>query len=71
MNPAWAAVIVSVVLALGAVGRELLIRGNRDGKIDACLEQLTKIAADHESRLRVLEAGDAALRAIPRPHGSP
>ncbi len=71
MSAAWAAVAVSVIVMLGALGRELLVRGSRDGKIDACLEQLTRIAADHESRLRILEAGDAALRSVQRPHGGP
>lgn len=55
MSPAWAAVLVSVVVALGALGRELIHRGQRDGKIDAILAELTRIAADHETRIRLLE----------------
>lgn len=55
MNAAWAAVLISVVLALGAVGRELLKQGIRQGKIDAILERLVEIAADHEIRIRANE----------------
>jgi hypothetical protein len=55
VSASWAAVMVSVVLALAAIGRELLARGARDGKIDKCMEQLTKIAEDHEGRIRLLE----------------
>jgi len=55
VSAAWAAVLISLIVALGAVGRELVSRGRRDGKIDACLDQLTRIAADHETRIRLLE----------------
>lgn len=71
MSAAWAAVLVSVVLGLAALGRELLVRGQRDGKLDACLEQLTRISEDHEHRIRVIEASEAGLRALSRPPGAP
>jgi hypothetical protein len=71
VSAAWAAVVVSVVIAAAALARELLRRGERDGKIDACLDQLTQIAADHENRLRLLEMPEAPLRNAPRPRRPP
>lgn len=71
MSASWAAVLVSVVLALAALGREVLNSGQRNGKLDQCLGQLTEIVKDHESRIRVLEANEAALRGIQRPPGVP
>jgi hypothetical protein len=70
VSAAWAAVVVSVVVAAAALARELLKRGERDGKIDACLDQLTQITRDHETRLRLLEAPESALRGLPRPPGT-
>ena len=56
MSASWAAVLVgSFALVSGALGTVIgfLIRSaRREGKIDAALETLTKIADDHESRLR-------------------
>lgn len=68
MSPAWAAVIISLVVALGAVGRELAARGRHDGQLDQCVMSLTKIVEDHEVRLRALEAGrlQAITPSIPR-----
>lgn len=55
MTAPWAAIVVSVVIALAASAVYMLREGRREGKLDACLEQLTRIAADHEARLRALE----------------
>ena len=55
MSAPWAAVTVSVIMALAAVAVFLLREGRREGKLDSCLEQLTRIAADHEDRIRALE----------------
>ena len=55
MSALWAAVLVSAAAAVIALIRELLARGERDGKLDACVELLTRITADHEERLRLLE----------------
>lgn len=49
MSASWAAVLVSVIIAGAALARELLHRGERDGKIDAILAQLTAITGDHEN----------------------
>lgn len=40
------------VAALGPVITTAVSGARRDGKIDAAIEQLTKITTDHESRLR-------------------
>lgn len=41
-----------VVAAFGPVISSLVSGAKRDGKIDAAIEQLTKITTDHEVRLR-------------------
>jgi hypothetical protein len=63
MSAAWAAVLIAAIAAAAALGRQLLASGERDGKIDACLAQLTKIADDHEERLRLLEEPPGAAAA--------
>lgn len=52
---AWAGVAVSALLALVAVLAVIQRAATRDGKIDAVLEQLTELTADHEDRIRYLE----------------
>lgn len=44
----WIALIALAVASLGQV-RSF---GSREGKLDAAIEQLTTITADHEERLR-------------------
>jgi hypothetical protein len=46
---AFAALAVAAVTPAAAAVRSA---GRRDGKVDAVLEQLAAIAADHEDRLR-------------------
>ena len=48
----WIALGALAVAALGPVINRLAADARRDGKIDAALEQLTAITADHENRLR-------------------
>ena len=55
MSPEWIAVAISGAGLLGILAGVLVRGGRRDGKIDAVLEQLTKIIEDHEGRIRVLE----------------
>lgn len=60
MTAEWAAVIVPAVLVVAgsvlAAVRLAYARGagigRREGKIDDAIEMLTKIAGDHEARLR-------------------
>lgn len=56
MDAAWAAVLVAaLVFVFGAIGTIIgfLMRGaRREGRVDAVLEQLAEITADHEKRLR-------------------
>jgi hypothetical protein len=55
MTAEWAAVVISAITALAAVAVAVLREGRREGKLDACLEQLTEIVRDHEERIRALE----------------
>lgn len=48
----WIAFGALVVAALGPTFGRVSAGGRRDGKVDAVLEELTKITADHEARLR-------------------
>lgn len=48
----WIALAALAVAAFGPVASNLAAGGRRDGKIDAAIEQLTRITADHEARLR-------------------
>lgn len=48
----WIAFGALVVAALGPAISTLTRNARRDGKIDAAIEQLTKITTDHEARLR-------------------
>lgn len=59
MSAAWAAVAISGALAAGGIVRGLIARAARDGKLDEAVATLTKIAADHETRLRAVEGGGA------------
>lgn len=52
MSAAWITALVPLLVALGAVAAWLISAGRREGKLDAALEMLTKIADDHEQRLR-------------------
>ncbi len=56
MTAAWAAVLVSAIMALAGVIVAAMRMGQREGKIDQCIVQLTKLVADHEGRIRVLES---------------
>ena len=55
MSSAWAAVAVAGLMMMLAVAGLVWRDGRRDGRLDAILERLTEITADHESRLRVVE----------------
>ena len=59
---AWLAALVPAAALAGAACGAIWRGGRRDGKIDAVLEQLTKIAQDHETRLRLVELDAAARR---------
>jgi hypothetical protein len=48
----WIALAALAVAALGPTVSRLTADARRDGKIDAAIEQLTKISQDHEDRLR-------------------
>lgn len=48
---------VSIALVIGVVGA-MWRTGKLEGQITALLKQLTDLAADHETRLRVLEQED-------------
>jgi hypothetical protein len=50
--PTWIALGALAVAAVGPAAATLRSGGRRDGKIDAAIEHLTAIAADHEDRLR-------------------
>lgn len=52
---AWLVALVPAAALAGATGGAIWRGGRRDGKIDAVLEQLTKIVEDHETRLRLVE----------------
>ena len=55
MNSGWAAALTAFAALIGTLAGVLIRSGRRDGKIDAVLEQLTRITQDHETRLRVVE----------------
>jgi hypothetical protein len=65
MSASWAAVIVAVVVAAAGLVAFLLREGQREGKLDAVLERLSLITADHENRIRDLERNPV------RPRGRP
>jgi hypothetical protein len=48
----WIALGALAVAAVGPAAATLRGTGLREGKLDAAIEQLTGIAADHEARLR-------------------
>jgi hypothetical protein len=48
----WIALGALAVAAIGPAVAMLTSNARRDGKVDAVLERLTKIAEDHENRLR-------------------
>ena len=48
----WIALGALAVAAFGPVVNRLAADARRDGKIDAAIEQLTRITTDHEDRLR-------------------
>jgi hypothetical protein len=48
----WIAFGALAVAAIGPFLSSYRIGAQRDGKIDAAIEQLTSITADHEERLR-------------------
>lgn len=52
---AWLAALVPTAALAGAAVGSIWRGGRRDGKIDTVLEQLTKMAQDHETRLRNVE----------------
>jgi hypothetical protein len=55
VSSGWAAAIIATCMMLGSFAAILWRGGKRDGRIDAVLEQLTRIAGDHETRLRNVE----------------
>jgi hypothetical protein len=55
VSAAWAGVIAAFGMLAGVVAGGLWRGGRRDGKVDAVLEHLTAMAADHETRLRLVE----------------
>lgn len=55
MNAAWISALVATTMALGVLAGALWRGGRRDGKIDAVLQQLTKLVEDHEARIRAVE----------------
>jgi len=55
MSAGWISALVAIAMMLGTFAAILWRGGRRDGKIDAVLEELTKIAGDHETRLRAVE----------------
>ena len=55
----WIALGALAVAAVGPTVTTLRSGGERTGRIDAVLEQLTAITSDHEARLRVVEHDDA------------
>ena len=48
----WIALGALAVAAVAPTAAMLRSGGRREGKIDAAIEQLTKITTDHEDRLR-------------------
>lgn len=52
MTAAWAAVIVSIMGMLGALGVVLVRSGRHEGKLEAILDRLAEGQRDHEERLR-------------------
>ena len=48
----WIALGALAVAAIGPTAMTIRVGGRREGKIDAVLEELQKITADHEDRLR-------------------
>lgn len=48
----WIAFGALVLAAAGPALNQIRLGGQRDGKIDTAIDQLTKITADHEARLR-------------------
>lgn len=55
MNPAWLAVAATIIIALFTGGAVLIRTGRHAGKLEAVLEQLASITADHEARIRAVE----------------
>lgn len=53
MEPStWIALGALAVAVVGPALTTIAAGAKRDGKVDAVLEELTKITADHETRLR-------------------
>jgi hypothetical protein len=55
MSVAWAAVIVSVITLIGALGMALIRSGRAEGRLETILDRLVDVSEDHETRLRVVE----------------
>lgn len=55
MTAAWAAVAVTGIAAVFTGAAVLIRTGRHAGKLESLLEQLVKIDADHEARIRKLE----------------
>ncbi|MGH3283226.1 MAG: hypothetical protein ACRDPD_00820 [Streptosporangiaceae bacterium] len=62
MTASWAGVAVAVAVLAGTLVGRLWAAGRNQGKIDAVLEQLARLIADHEDRLRLLEHRPARRR---------
>lgn len=52
---AWSAVLLSALLLAATLIGIVWRGGRRDGKLDAILDELRRIGADHEERIRALE----------------
>lgn len=48
----WISLLALLIAALSPFAATLRADARRDGKIDAAIETLTRIAGDHEMRLR-------------------
>lgn len=66
MTPTWILAIAAIVAMAATGGGVVLHLGRVEGRITTVLEQLVKIAEDHEKRIR---AGELRCNGTqPRPH---
>jgi hypothetical protein len=57
MNAAWAAVLAAAITNISGFGILAWKAGRWAGGVNASLDELRRIAKDHERRLRVLTGG--------------
>ena len=55
MSSQWTAVVIAGIVAVASVVGAALRIAFHDGQLNAILQQLTQISADHEIRIRDLE----------------